>query len=202
MPIKSLFNDNINSTEKNLFITNEVTTTTTKVVININEDIYKTLATFSETIQNLLLQFSLGNFKQVSTILNRRYFQYLSIKLSNITYIDYPIYEQLRQSIKKSLQGLYKAIEQYNVLTNTREILKTTQERAAILDDMQKLRDYVNNLKKNVSIFPEMNVTIIRAEIKPEYAEYIRLYGYPQGGIFDMDRLAEILINMELNDLI
>jgi hypothetical protein len=202
MPIKTLFNDNINSTEKNLFITNEVTTTTTKVVININEDIYKTLATFSETIQNLLLQFSLGNFKQVSTILNRRYFQYLSIKLSNITYIDYPIYEQLRQSIKKSLQGLYKAIEQYNVLANTREILKTTQERAAILDDMQKLREYVNNLKKNVSIFPEMNVTIIRAEIKPEYAEYIRLYGYPQGGIFDMDRLAEILINMELNDLI
>ena len=202
MPIKTLFNDNINSTEKNLFITNEVTTTTKKVVININEDIYKTLATFSETIQNLLLQFSLGNFKQVSTILNRRYFQYLSIKLSNITYIDYPIYEQLRQSIKKSLQGLYKAIEQYNVLANTREILKTTQERAAILDDMQKLRDYVNNLKKNVSIFPEMNVTIIRAEIKPEYAEYIRLYGYPQGGIFDMDRLAEILINMELNDFI
>ena len=202
MPIKTLFNNNINLTEKNLFITNEVTTTTKKVVININEDIYKTLATFSETIQNLLLQFSLGNFKQVSTILNRRYFQYLSIKLSNITYIDYPIYEQLRQSIKKSLQGLYKAIEQYNVLANTREILKTTQERAAILDDMQKLRDYVNNLKKNVSIFPEMNVTIIRAEIKPEYAEYIRLYGYPQGGIFDMDRLAEILINMELNDFI
>lgn len=202
MPIKTLFNDNINSTEKNLFITNEVTTTTTKVVININEDIYKTLATFSETIQNLLLQFSLGNFKQVSTILNRRYFQYLSIKLSNITYIDYPIYEQLRQSIKKSLQGLYKAIEQYNVLNNTKQILKTTQERAAILDDMQKLREYVNNLKKNVSIFPEMNVTIIRAEIKPEYAEYIKLYGYPQGGIFDMDRLAEILINMELNDLI
>lgn len=202
MPIKTLFNDNINSTEKNLFITNEVTTSTTKVVININEDIYKTLATFSETIQNLLLQFSLGNFKQVSTILNRRYFQYLSIKLSNITYIDYPIYEQLRQSIKKSLQGLYKAIEQYNVLNNTKQILKTTQERAAILDDMKKLRDYVNNLKKNVSIFPEMNVTIIRAEIKPEYAEYIKLYGYPQGGIFDMDRLAEILINMELNDLI
>ena len=202
MSIKTLFNDNINTTEKNLFISNETTTTTTNIVINIDEDIYKTLATYSETVQNLLLQFSLGNFKQVSTILNRKYYQYLSVKLANITYIDYPIYEQLRQSIKKSLQGLYKAIEQYNVLANTKEILKTTQERASILDDMQKLRDYVNNLKKNVSIFPEMNVTIIRAEIKPEYAEYIKLYGYPQGGIFDMDRLADILINMELNNLI
>jgi hypothetical protein len=202
MSIKTLFNNNINLTEKNLFINNEPTTTTTNIVINIDEDIYKTLATYSETVQNLLLQFSLGNFKQVSTILNRKYYQYLSVKLANITYIDYPIYEQLRQSIKKSLQGLYKAIEQYNVLANTKEILKTTQERASILDDMQKLRDYVNNLKKNVSIFPEMNVTIIRAEIKPEYAEYIKLYGYPQGGIFDMDRLADILINMELNNLI
>lgn len=202
MSIKTLFNNNINPTEKNLFINNEPTTSTTNIVINIDEDIYKTLATYSETIQNLLLQFSLGNFKQVSNILNRKYYQYLSVKLANITYIDYPIYEQLRQSIKKSLQGLYKAIEQYNVLANTKEILKTTQERASILDDMQKLRDYVNNLKKNVSIFPEMNVTIIRAEIKPEYAEYIKLYGYPQGGIFDMDRLADILINMELNNLI
>ena len=202
MSIKTLFNNNINPTEKNLFINNEPTTSTTNIVINIDEDIYKTLATYSETVQNLLLQFSLGNFKQVSTILNRKYYQYLSVKLANITYIDYPIYEQLRQSIKKSLQGLYKAIEQYNVLANTKEILKTTQERASILDDMQKLRDYVNNLKKNVSIFPEMNVTIIRAEIKPEYAEYIKLYGYPQGGIFDMDRLADILINMELNNLI
>jgi hypothetical protein len=202
MSIKTLFNNNINPTEKNLFINSEPTTTTTNIVINIDEDIYKTLATYSETIQNLLLQFSLGNFKQVSNILNRKYYQYLSVKLANITYIDYPIYEQLRQSIKKSLQGLYKAIEQYNVLANTKEILKTTQERASILDDMQKLRDYVNNLKKNVSIFPEMNVTIIRAEIKPEYAEYIKLYGYPQGGIFDMDRLADILINMELNNLI
>lgn len=202
MSIKTLFNNNINPTEKNLFINNEPTTSTTNIVINIDEDIYKTLATYSETVQNLLLQFSLGNFKQVSTILNPKYYQYLSVKLANITYIDYPIYEQLRQSIKKSLQGLYKAIEQYNVLANTKEILKTTQERASILDDMQKLRDYVNNLKKNVSIFPEMNVTIIRAEIKPEYAEYIKLYGYPQGGIFDMDRLADILINMELNNLI
>jgi hypothetical protein len=202
MSIKTLFNNNINPTEKNLFINSEPTTTTTNIVINIDEDIYKTLATYSETVQNLLLQFSLGNFKQVSTILNRKYYQYLSVKLANITYIDYPIYEQLRQSIKKSLQGLYKAIEQYNVLANTKEILKTIQERASILDDMQKLRDYVNNLKKNVSIFPEMNVTIIRAEIKPEYAEYIKLYGYPQGGIFDMDRLADILINMELNNLI
>ena len=75
--------------------------TTTKIQINVeNEDIYKVLSDYSIIIQNLLYQFSLGKFKEVSKILNRKYYQYLSVKLSKITYIDYPIYEQLRRTIR------------------------------------------------------------------------------------------------------
>jgi predicted nucleotidyltransferase len=202
MKIKTIFDDNRHIINKTLYTQNDTNNKTTKNPIIINEDIYKVLATYSEIIQNLLFQFSLGNFQQVANILNRKYFEYLSKKISMISYIDYPIYEQLRLSIKKSLQGLYKAVEQYENLIDTQSKLKTTQERASILDDMKKLKDYITSLKQNISLFPDMNVTILRAEIKPEYAEYIRLYGYPKGGIFDMDKLGDILIKIELNTLI
>lgn len=189
------------NTGKTIILNNIITTTTTQIKVE-NEDIYKVLSDYSIIIQNLLYQFSLGKFKEVSKILNRKYYQYLSVKLSKITYIDYPIYEQLRRSIRYSLEGLYKSIDQYNKLTSTETILKTTKEKADILDDMAKLKQYITGLKKQVSVFPDMNITIIRAEIKQEYAEYIRLYGYPQGGIFDMDKLGEILITMDLNSMI
>ena len=189
------------NTGKSIIINNIITTTKPQIKVE-NEDIYKVLSDYSIIIQNLLYQFSLGKFKEVSKILNRKYYQYLSVKLSKITYIDYPIYEQLRRSIRYSLEGLYKSIDQYNKLTSTETILKTTKEKADILDDMTKLKQYITGLKKQVSVFPDMNITIIRAEIKQEYVEYIRLYGYPQGGIFDMDKLGAILIRMDLNNLI
>ena len=202
MTIKTVFTANTQgNTGKTVMLFDLQVTTTTKITVG-DEDIYKVLAEYSIIIQNLLYQFSLGKFKEVTKILNRNYYQYLSVKLSKISYIDYPIYEQLRRSIKYSLEGLYKSIDQYNKLLNTEAILKTTRERAAILDDMVKLKEYINGLKKQSNIFPDMNITIIRAEIKPEYAEYIKLYGFPEGGIFDMDKLGAILISMDLNNMI
>jgi hypothetical protein len=36
-------------------------------------------------------------------------------------------------------------------------------------------------------------VRVIPATAKPEYLQYIKLYGYPAGGIFEMEKLAPIL---------
>jgi len=202
MTIKTVASNNTQGNSgKTVVLTDLALTTKTQIKVE-NEDIYKVLADYSVIIQNLLYQFSLGKFKEVAKVLNRKYYQYLSVKISQITYIDYPIYEQLRRSIRYSLEGLYKSLDQYNKLTSTESILKTTKEKAAILDDMTKLKEYITGLKKQVSVFPDMNITIIRAEIKAEYAEYIRLYGYPQGGIFDMDKLGEILITMDINGML
>ena len=202
MTIKTVVSNNTQGNSgKTVVLSDLALTTKTQIKVE-NEDIYKVLADYSVIIQNLLYQFSLGKFKEVAKVLNRKYYQYLSVKISQITYIDYPIYEQLRRSIRYSLEGLYKSLDQYNKLTSTESILKTTKEKAAILDDMTKLKEYITGLKKQVSVFPDMNITIIRAEIKAEYAEYIRLYGYPQGGIFDMDKLGEILITMDINGML
>lgn len=201
MNVKTIFSSNTqNVYQKTLFITTTATTGTNIVVTD--ENIYKVLADYSVIIQKLLFDFSLGNFNQVTTILTLRYYQYLSVKLSQITFTDYPIYEQLRLSTKYSLQGLYKGIQQYNVLKSTQTNLQIMTEKASILDDMTKLKNYISSLKKNVALFPDMNITVARATIKEEYAEYIRLYGYPSNGIFDMDKLGLILIAMDLANFI
>ena len=201
MTIKTVFTRNTQTNlDKTLRLRNVATTTTTQVKVE-NEDIYKVLADFSVIIQNLLYQFSLGRFKEVSTVLNRNYYKYLSVKLSKLAYADYPIYEQLRKAIRYSLEGLNKAVEQYGVLANTQNILSKTHEKACILDDMKKLKVFVNALKGATSAFPDLNITAPLARIKPEYAEYLKLYGYPAGGIFDMDKLGAILISMDLNNM-
>ena len=199
MNVKTIFTTNTqNIYQKSIYLNN----TTKPNIIIADENIYKVLADYSVIIQKLLFEFSLGNFEYVSTILTRNYYNYLSVKLSQIIYSDYPIYEQLRITIKYALQGLYKALLEYQVLVNAQKTIVSLAERASILTDMKKLRDYINSLKHNVSIFNNIEVKIIKAQIKPEYLEYIKLYGYPSSGVFDMDKLGVILISMELDNFI
>jgi len=35
------------------------------------------------------------------------------------------------------------------------------------------------------------------ATIRPEYIKYIQLYGLPEGGVFDTEKLADIITIME-----
>jgi hypothetical protein len=203
MNVKTIFTTNTqNIYQKSIYLNSTPTTVTRPNIIVTDEDIYKVLADYSVIIQKLLFEFSLGNFEYVSKILTRKYYNYLSIKLSQIIYTDYPIYEQLRITIKYALQGLYKALQEYQLLVNAQNTIVSLAERASILTDMKKLKDYIISLKKNVSIFNNIEVKIVKAQIKPEYLEYIKLYGYPSNGVFDMDKLGAILVSMELENLI
>ena len=58
------------------------------------------------------------------------------------------------------------------------------------MDDMNKLREYIRGLSGSLSLFPDMYVTSIAATLKPEIAIYIQLYGFPDGGVFEADKLA------------
>ena len=75
-------------------------------------------------------------------------------------------------------------------MKNTQSDLTTFKTKASILDDKTKLQEYINSLLGSRSILPDSKVTIIAAEIKPEYVEYIQMYGFPEGAVFDMDRLS------------
>ena len=163
-------------------------------------DQYKRLSEVSITINEVLLEFALGNFEQVSQMLSQDKYKHLSVQLYRLM-LDistYPEYEIIRHTSLYSIEGLYQSIYQYASLKDTQNKLNVAATKTAILTDLRKMSACIESLKNTTALFPDSVVTSIPATVKPEFAEYIRLYGYPQGGIFDATKLAEILIRLKL----
>ena len=145
----------------------------------------------------MLLNFALGNFEYVAANLTMKTYNTLSILMNSLQQNAnlYPDYENIRSSINYSLEGLLQSVTQYITLNNTQVQLVDSQKKASILTDMVKLQEYLNSLKGARTLFPSTSVTTLAAKIKPEYAMYIKLYGYPANGVFDIDKLAIIINN-------
>jgi hypothetical protein len=155
---------------------------------------YAKLAAYAKTVQALLDQYAAGNILLVANMLSLTVYNQMSIDLYNLAQnpTTYPDYEILRTSITSSLSGLYQSILQHQNLVDLESQLTSAEKCCDILKDPVKLQDYINNLRRTKSILPSTVVTMPTVSIKPQYAEYIRLYGYPDGGVFNMDRLAPL----------
>ena len=66
--------------------------------------------------------------------------------------------------------------------------------------DYLYIKVYKGFLSGITAIFNPEPVTVIAATIHPQYALYIKMFGYPASGVFDPDKLAEciILVNTQL----
>jgi hypothetical protein len=159
---------------------------------------YKDLSFFIYSINQMLYDYSIGNFSVVAEMLTLETYNTMSLNLENIKKdpVMYPDYENIRKSVGLSLQGLFHAVRQYSLLANAEYELNILQENELILNDVSKLNTRLNELLSAHTILPSSTVSIIRAELKPEYAEYIALYGWPEGGIFEMDKLAVAILNV------
>ena len=107
------------------------------------------------------------------------------------------MYKLLQSSLMYSLQGLQRAYVQYILLESTTKMYEIASDRAAILDNMDRLREFINqlNTRSNSSIFGDYTIsTSVSAVIMPEYLIYIQLYGYPQDGVFDVLKLSQIIV--------
>jgi hypothetical protein len=161
-----------------------------------NTSIYTVLSNYTQSIQALTDEYAQGEFALVAGILTQSTYNQMAIELNDLAQDPavYPDYEILRKTIVSAFAGIYQSIIQYSNLLETETQLAAAQEMANILKDPEKLQDYINKQKSRRALFPESKVKLnTAAQLKPEYAEYIRLYGFPQGGVFDMDKLAEIL---------
>jgi len=153
---------------------------------------YSELAKVVKTINELMYQFSLGNFDYVVANFTQIAYYNLSQELFKLKEDanTYPDYETMRTNVARGLEGLYKSVLLYKEYTSTLLQLETQTQKASILDDMNKLREYIKGLSGSLSLFPDMYVTSIAATLKPEIAIYIQLYGFPEGGVFETDKLA------------
>lgn len=181
----SFFSKNVNSssesTENQLIVT-----------------MYKKLSVVVQTINTLMTEYSKGNFYAVANILNQENYNIYSIRLSNLaaSFTKYPDYEAIRKSSTSALTGLYQSILQYSNYLNLEEQLRISRQREDILYNPTLLSEFISKMQQNRQLFPESTVEAPMATLKPEYAAYIAQYGFPQGGVFDPDRLASILQNM------
>lgn len=163
----------------------------------VEEDIYIPLSNFVLTVKTISKAYYTGDFFTANTLLTQSKYETLSTELAAIKLNAtlYPHYENIRTFITQGLSGLYQAIQQYNTLQYTNNELEVAIQKASILNNMTELRKYVEGLSGSTGLFADVTMTSIAATIKPEYAEYIKLYGYPPGGIFEMDKLAIALAN-------
>ena len=190
MSAKTVFSRNVNPVFRKTIL--EPIQPVTQAQVEPQPDIYKQLAEFTKKIDHLFDLFSQGQFSQIVLVLTRDKYNSLAVELLNLAKND-PTYEQIRTTIAKSLEGLYQGILQHILLINTQYELIKVSKKASILDDMCKLREYLEHMKETLCILPDSEVSIVTASVKPEYLQYIQLYGYPEGGVFEVDKLAGIL---------
>ena len=161
---------------------------------------YDQLSQIVQVIERLMREFALGEFDVLVGVFTSEMYDRLAQDLYDLQKdpSKYPEYEILRKSATHSLEGLQQGLLQYAVLKNTEAELAVAKKAEEILHDMEKLKAYIQSILGSRSIFSKKNVRSIRAEMKPEYTEYVRLYGFPRGSVFEMDKLAVARSNIGL----
>lgn len=163
----------------------------------------KRLVKYVDTISIIFKEYKKGNFVTVGNILTQKVYNRYAIELNNLreNRQKFREYETMRVNCIDSLHGMYQAVQQQAIKVDLEHALENAREAEEILEDPKRLQRYIDKLNRQVAVFPDANVTIMAATLKPEYNEYIRIYGYPEGGVFDMDLLAEILKKQQPNFL-
>jgi hypothetical protein len=97
-----------------------------------------------------------------------------------------------------SLQGLQRAFVQNTQLIDTTDLYNAASERASILDNMDKLREYLTmlNTQSSSSVFGDYTIAAaVPALIPAAYLVYIQTYGFPEDGVFDVEKLSKINVS-------
>lgn len=161
------------------------------------QNVYTNLVTCDTfiNIQNLLVQYSLGNFEYVIANFTRQDYNQYSIQLFILKqYSDEANYQKILLFLNNVLQELQQAVFQSDLLISANLQIAADKTKLAILDNVNELTIYLNNLRKTISkIFPDSIVSIPSIALKPQYQQYVTLYGFPPGGVFEVDKLAAIM---------
>ena len=165
---------------------------------NNNETLYCKLINHTD-VRKLVgydYEFSVGNIDSLNKKLTLDEYNTLSLTLNNLKKFDDPTscYELLRLNLVRSLESLMKGLSIYNNLVAYKNNEPNYEKWRITYFNQQKLLDRYNELQKYaVSFFDDLNVDAPLLTIKPEYYVYIKKYGYPQTGVFDSEKIANIL---------
>lgn len=160
-----------------------------------NNKVLLELAKFSVKLYELMSYFTRNDIQYL--IENFGYEEYMklggelyNLKLNPITH---PEYEQIRSVLKITIEMFYGYIIQYKKMEGYESLTKTVNEQTRILNSIQLMRERISQLKKQVNIFEDTNMTMPKVEVHVEMIVYMQRYGFPENGVFDTDKLQEII---------
>jgi len=172
--------------------------TNTDALNKIALGLYNKLSVYVRTIRTLLSEYAKGNFYAVANILTDTVYKKMSQDLLGLAANPqkFADYENLRLANTSALEGLYMSIIQHSALVDTEVKLEKAKEFELILKDPERLKEYIKMLQGRTTLFKDSKVQVNPVTLKPEYAQYIKRFGFPDGGVFEMDKLA-----IAMNDL-
>ena len=154
-------------------------------------------------IQKIISFFNLfiaGDFKNLKENLNLEEYNEISVSLYNLKISGCPDYELIRQFIITSFESLYQSTIQQIILENITVNYNLAFDKLKILQNINELKEYINALlRQQHDLIPSISITAPLYNIKPEYIIYINKYGYPTGNVFDSDKLAQILEELNID---
>lgn len=188
----SVFTRNVNNT--NASITNA--DGQNKIALGL----YNKLSVYVATIRTLLSEYAKGNFYAVVNVLTDTVYKKMSSDLLGLAANPqkFANYENLRLANTSALEGLYQSVLQHAKLLDTEVKLEKAKDYERILNDPKRLQEYINMLKSRRNLFPDSEIQVIAATVKPEYAQYIKRFGFPEGGVFEMDKLAMAMKDLNM----
>lgn len=185
--------------------TSPFTPRTTSVITNgTNSNQNSDVLTMSPLLQSILNDlnvmssfYTIGDYDSLKSLLTLNKYRALSASLGNLFNEsgNDSVLNVIIQTAKQTLQGLQRAYMQNDELINVSQQYLLCMQRCDILDDMEKLQEYIRSLNnsRHAGAFGEYTISsTVPAKIPDEYLKYIIVYGYPVDGVFDSVRLANV----------
>ena len=118
-------------------------------------------------------------------------YQQLGDELINLKLIKGSELDIIRNSMLTSLETLIATVSLLGRYNNLLTNFETALTQAKILDNVDTINAYLKQIR--VSLFPDAVVTVQKVQIRQEYALYIKRYGPPLNGLFNVRLLARIM---------
>jgi hypothetical protein len=125
----------------------------------------------------------------------------LSSKIFNHRSNDIKYYNDILNLLQNYLTIINSHRNLYFTNVNCKNQVKSLNEQVSILNDLEKLKEYIETLRNSFKIFEDQEISLeTTIQIDKEYDIYIQLYGYPNNGVFDLAKLQDIIDQYNLHN--
>jgi len=111
------------------------------------------------------------------------------------------VYEEYRGFVNTLISSFQNISFQVSACQNIQSQLQIALQKASILDDITKLKAYIQGLKSSFSLFPEQIVGVPLATIKEPYNTYIKMFGFPPNMVWESDKLGFVEEYLKIQSL-